>query len=282
VEVEVPLQVQRGVYRFTVSAGNGNTLPLAIEVTEQGTYETELTTDQPNIEGHADTSFTYSVQLRNRTAETQNYALRAQTEQGWQVSFTSSGERVSSVEVESGESQTISVKVTPPTQVEAGTYKIPIVAENSSTSASLELETAIIGKYGIELTTPSGLLSTDITAGSDRKLELVVKNTGTVPLEDVSLSSSTPIDWAVAFEPKTIDTIAPGDSSTVVATITSADQSLAGDYVVSMTARSPEVSSNASFRVSVKTPVIWGWVGILLIAAVIGALVYLYRKYGRR
>lgn len=282
VNVSVPLLVDRGVYPFTISAGNGNVLQLALEVTERGIYETELTTDQPNIEGHADSTFTYSVQLRNRTAETQTYALRAQAAQGWQVFFKVSGERVSSVEVESGESKTITVDVTPPTQVEAGSYTIPIVAETSGTQASLDLEASIIGRYGIELTTPSGLLSTDVTAGSNRKVELLVRNTGTVDLTDVSLSSSTPIDWTVEFEPKEIATIPPGESQSVIATITSADKALAGDYVVSMRANSPEVDSNATFRVSVKTPVIWGWIGILLIAAVIAGLVYLYRKYGRR
>lgn len=281
-DVEVPLQIDRGVYRFTVSAGNGNTLPLAIEVTEQGTYESELTTEQPNIEGHADASFTYSLQLRNRTAENQLYALRANTSPGWEVSFTVSGERVSSVDVEAGQSETISVGVKPPQQVEAGTYTIPITAETSGTSASIELETAIIGRYDVELTTPTGLLSTDITAGKEKKLELLVRNTGTVPLEDVSMSANTPIDWTVEFEPKTIETIAPGESSTVVATVTASDTALAGDYALSVSATAPEASSNASFRVSVKTSVVWGWFGFFIIAAVAGTLAYLFRTYGRR
>ncbi|MCI3922345.1 NEW3 domain-containing protein [Paenibacillus sp. TRM 82003] len=281
-DVEVPLQIERGIYRFTVSAGNGNSLPLAIEVTEEGTYESELTTEQPNIEGHADASFTYSLQLRNRTAENQLYALRADTTAGWEVSFTVGGERVSSVDVEAGQSETISVSVKPPEQVEAGTYSIPIVAETSGTSASLELETAIIGRYDMELTTPTGLLSTDITAGDNKKLELLVRNTGTVPLENVSLSSSTPIDWTVEFEPKTIETIPPGESTTVVATMTASDTALAGDYALSVSATAPEASSDASFRVSVKTSVVWGWFGIFLIAAVGGGLAYLFRTYGRR
>ncbi|TLS50224.1 hypothetical protein FE782_21400 [Paenibacillus antri] len=282
-DIDVPLQVERGVYRFTLSAGNGNTLPLAIEVTEQGIYETELTTEQPNIEGHADASFTYSASLRNRTAENQMYALRAETPgAGWEVSFTVSGERVSSVDVEAGATETVSVKVTPPQQVEAGTYTIPIVAETSSTSATLELQTAIIGRYDIELTTPSGLLSTDVTAGGDKKLELLVKNTGSVELTDVDLSSSTPIDWTVEFEPAKIDAIPPGESRTVVATLNASDAALAGDYALSIKASAPEASSDAQFRVSVKTSVVWGWFGILIIVVVLGGLGYLFRTYGRR
>ena len=281
-DIDVPLQVQKGVYRFNVVVGE-DVLPLAFEVTEQGTFETELTSDQPNIEGHADSSFSYSLSLRNKTADDQVYALRAEPPgAGWVVSFTSSVERVSSVEVETGATKSITVSVTPPTQVEAGTYKIPIIAETSGNSASIDLEAVIIGKYGIELTTPTGLLSTDVTAGGSKKLELVVKNTGTIELADVNLSSSTPIDWTVEFEPSKIDTIPPGESRSVVATMTSSNAALAGDYVMSVTASSPESSSTATFRVSVKTSVIWGWIGILIIVAVLGGLGYLFRKYGRR
>lgn len=282
-EIHVPLQVERGVYRFTLSAGNGNTLPLAIEVTEQGTYKTELTTDQPNIEGHADASFSYAVELRNRTAEKQVYALRAETPgDGWSVSFTSSGERVSSVSVEPDATQNITVEVKAPEKIEAGTYTIKMLAETSATSASLDLQTAIIGSYAMELSTPTGLLSTDITAGKNKKVELVVRNTGTAPLEDVSLTSSTPVNWTVEFEPAAIDSIPPGEERSVMATVTASDTALAGDYALIMTATAPEVSSDAQFRISVKTSVFWGWFGILIIAAVAVALYYLFRKYGRR
>ena len=48
---------------------------------------------------------------------------------------------------------------------EAGTYKIPVRAATNGSSADLGLEVVITGSYGIELTTPTGLLSTSITAG---------------------------------------------------------------------------------------------------------------------
>ncbi|WP_199614391.1 COG1470 family protein [Paenibacillus alkalitolerans] len=280
--VEIPLKVAKGEYRFTLSAGNGNVLPLAVEVTEQGTFETELTTDQSNMEGHADSNFTFSTELRNRTAEKQLYALRAQAAQGWEVVFKKGGDRVSSVEVEPGQSETVTVEVDPPEQVEAGTYDIPISAQTSGTSAKLNLQVVITGSYDIKLTTPSGLLSTDITAGRQRKLELQVQNTGTAELADVNLTADTPVDWSVEFEPATIDTIAPGESKQVIATISSAKSAIAGDYVVQMKASAPEAVSDAQFRVSVKTSVLWGWIGILMIAAVAGGLFYLFRKYGRR
>lgn len=53
----------------------------------------------------------------------------------------------------------------------------------------------------MELTTPRGLLSSDITAGETKRIDLVVKNTGSAELKDIELSASKPVDWEVTFEP---------------------------------------------------------------------------------
>ncbi|HOF19895.1 MAG TPA: hypothetical protein PLO24_01440 [Bacteroidales bacterium] len=52
-KVDVPMKVNKGSYGFSVVAGGGASLPLVIVVTEQGTYETEFTTKQSNMQGHS-------------------------------------------------------------------------------------------------------------------------------------------------------------------------------------------------------------------------------------
>jgi uncharacterized membrane protein len=52
--------------------------------------------------------------------------------------------------------------------------------------------------------------------------------------------------------------------------------------VVVMDAKTPEVTADAQFRISVKTPLFWGWVGVLVILAAVGGVYCLFRKYGRR
>ena len=49
-----------------------------------------------------------------------------------------------------------------------------------------------------------------------------------------------------------------------------------------MTAKTPEVNTTAEFRISVRTPMIYGWLGVLIIVIVLGGVYYLFRKYGRR
>lgn len=68
----------------------------------------------------------------------------------------------------------------------------------------------------------------------------------------------------------------------MLAVVKASKKAIPGDYVVKMEARTPEVNSAAEFRIAVKTPIIWGWLGILIIIAACGGVYYLFRKYGRR
>jgi uncharacterized membrane protein len=198
------------------------------------------------------------------------------------VQFEADGKKVTSVEIESGAEKTVTVKATPPNKIKEGTYEIPIGASNGSTSATQTLEAVITGSYGLQLSTPSGKLSFDITEGDTKTIELKVTNTGTSELSNIDLSDTVPADWEVKFDPDQINTLKAGESKTVDATVTAADDAIAGDYVVKMSATSDKASSEAQFRVAVETSVLWGWLGILIIVGVLGGLYYLFRKYGRR
>lgn len=280
--VDVPVKVNKGQHWFRVVARSYDVLPLVVDVSEQGTFKTEFTCDQANIEGHSDANFTFQTKLKNSTGQKQVYSLHANAPRGWEVIFKPNYKQATAVEVGPNVTENISIEVDPPYNVEAGTYKIPVRAANRSTSADLELEVVISGSYDLELSTPSGRLSTTITSGREKDIELVVKNTGSSVLEDVVLTANKPKNWTVEFEPDTIAAIEPGDEATALATIKSADKAIPGDYVTNITAKTPEAQSNVSFRITVKTPLLWGWLGILIILVTLGVIFYLFRKYGRR
>lgn len=280
-QIEVPLKINKGRYNFKLHADD-TTLPLVINISEQGTFKSELSVDQANMEGHSDSTFTYSAVLKNRTSQKQTYALSAQAEPGWDVRFNADSNSVTSVEIEPNQDKTISIQVKPSEQVKAGSYKIPIMASSGESSVDATLEAVITGTYNMQFTTTNDRLSADIKAGSERKLNFVVNNTGSAELQDISFSSNAPSGWEVSFEPSTINSVAPGESKQVTALIKSSDKSLAGDYVVSLTASSANKSSSADLRITVKSSVLWGWIGIVIILAVCAAIYYLFRKFGRR
>lgn len=280
-QVKVPLQVNKGTYRFVIQAGEAE-LPLSVTVSSQGTFKTEFTTTQPNMQGNAKSNFNFNANLNNKTAETQLYALMASAPRGWNVIFRAAGKQATSAQVEPNSTQNISIEITPPGNVEAGTYKIPIQATTGSTSDELELEVVVTGSYDMELTTPRGLLSSDITAGDTKRIDLVVNNTGSAELKDIKLSSSKPAGWEVSFEPTSVETLKAGETANVQALVKASKKAIPGDYVLNISANTPEVNKSASFRMTVKTPLLWGWIGVAIILAVVGTIFYLFRKYGRR
>lgn len=284
--INVPLKVKKGDYQFTLTAhsssGMSAALKLSTNVTEKGTFQTALEVEQPNMQGHADADFTYTATLSNKTAEKQRYALSASAPKGWDVVFKVDGQAVTSVQIEPNGSQDIDVTLNPPENVKAETYKIRIKAESGSTSAKNVLEAVITGSYDMLLTTPSGNLSADITAGHSTQLKLKLVNKGTAPIRDINLKATTPPDWTIEFEDSKVDVLKPGKSKVIKATLTASENAIAGDYITKITASSDQISSHAKFRISVKTSMLWGWIGVIVVLAVVAGIYYLFRRYGRR
>jgi len=253
-----------------------------VNVSEQGTYKTEFVSRQANMEGHGGSVFSFNAELRNRTGDAQTYALQGEVPRGWTITFRANGQQVTSVEAAPNSTVVVSIDIKPSDQVEEGKYVIPVKAVSGSSSGDLSLEAVITGTYSMEMTTSTGILSANIVAGEEKRIDLVIKNTGTSVLSDVQLTHSAPVNWEVKFEPKKIDAILAGREATVTATIKADRKAIPGDYLTNLEARTPDASSKTSLRMSVRTPMLWGWAGILIILAGIGIVWYLFRKFGRR
>jgi len=281
-KVEVPNKVRKGNYTFYVKAGNNVILPLTIRVASAGSNVTEFTCGQKNMEGTPKSSFNFNAVLKNKTVSTQQYALMARAPRGWRVLIKPGHKQATSTEVEPNKTKNITYEVKPSPSVKAGSYKIPVKVVSGTTSAALELEVVITGTYEMTLTTPSGLLSDHVTAGANKKVEFEIKNTGSADLDNVELKASKPKKWNVSFDHKKIEKIAPGKTETVYATILADKKAIPGDYVTQIEAKTPDVKSSVSFRISVRTPVTVGLIGIVIIILVLLGIIALFRKYGRR
>ena len=264
--------------------GVSDTLQLDVTLSDEEFTQGKLSAQYQEQQGSSSTTFNFSMTLTNNNSKAKAYSLSASAPDGWQVSFyTSDGLQIASVNLEGNRSQSIAVEIDPPVDVAAGEYAIPISAVSSNESLSVNLTTVITGTYAMTLTTPTGLVSLDAYAGKTSTVTLTVQNTGTADLHGISLTTATvPANWTVRYEMAKIDTLAAGESVEVVAYIDAASDAVNGDYVVSIKAKTSEVSSQADFRVAVKTSTIWGIVGIVIVAAVVVALVLIFRKFGRR
>jgi len=247
-----------------------------------GKRKSTFTARLMNIEAAVKDPFHYSTSLHNGSGYTQVYELRADVPDGWIKTFRTEGTQVAAIKLDSGKTQEISVEITASPVAKPGKYSIPVSAISNSDTLRVELEAVVKGNYGLELTTPTGRLSDDITEGRSRQIQLVVKNTGTLPLDALEFSSQTPTQWSATFEPSKIERLDPGQTMDIKATLSVPDKTIAGDYVTTLTARNSSTTSNAVFRMTVKTSLLSGWLGILVILLALGIVYYLIRKYGRR
>jgi len=235
-----------------------------------------------NLEASANDPFRYSATLKNGSGQAKIYALDAKVPAGWLVSFRTLGSPVTSVHLEPGATQEVSVELTANPYSKPGKYAIPVTAVSPVDTLRLNLEAVLKGSYKIELTTPSGRLSGNVTEGSIEQIVCTIKNTGTLPLADVELTAQTPPKWQVTFEPAKVERIDPSGSIEVTAKVHVPDKTIAGDYVTTFTAKNPNANADAAFRITVKTSLLSGWLGILVILLAIGLIFRLIRKYGRR
>ena len=286
--LEIPEDAAEGDYTVRLQAASDTGLTdvtdLVFSIQEiqygQGSFEAEY----PEQEGASGTAFSFSTTLVNNGAAGQSYSLAAQAPAGWQVSFQPSGEstQVASIDVEAGSSQGLNVSVSPPENVEAGEYTIPVSAISANDTLETELKVTVTGTYALDLSTPSGLLSFDAHANRESDVTLSITNNSNVDLQNITLTSSAPTDWTVTFEESSIDVLEAGATQEITAHVTPGDSAMTGDYVTTVTASCSEVSDTAEFRVSVKTDTVWGIVAVLIILALIAGVGAVFKKYGRR
>ncbi len=285
--LDIPLETADGDYAVVLKAqgdGYSDTMRIAITVNAEEIGESSFEAEYPSQEGDAGTAFTFNATLINNTLSAQSYAFSANAPTGWTVSFKPSGEstKVAALDVEARTSQGVDISVTPPENVEAGTYDIPCKATSASESMSIDLSVTITGSYDLTLSTPSGRLSFDAYANQESPVQLTLTNNGNTDLTNVNLTSSAPSNWNVRFASETIELIEAGATVETTAYVTPGEEAMSGDYVTVLKAKNSHVSDSVEFRVSVKTETKWGLAGIGIIVLLAVVIAGVMRKYGRR
>jgi uncharacterized membrane protein len=287
-EVTLDLSVPEGAsgsHRIELNAesdGSTATLPVDVRVTPNAAGSVELTTQVKELKGSTDASFKFNLTLRNDTPDDLPFGVTASGPAGWTVDAKiTSQAQAASVIVAAGSTTAVEVDVTVPEDADAGVYPITVDATSGDKTAHQDLSVEVIGSYKLSLTTPDGRLSANASAGSQTDLSVTVQNDGSADVPDVKLSATSPTGWEVTFDPATV-TVPAGGSVQATAHLTPSGNAIAGDYVVTMRADSDLDNATAEMRITIETSLLWGIVGVGLIALVLAGLWYTFRRYGRR
>lgn len=285
-DIAVPEGATAATTRITLHAtsdGSTATLPVDIKVTANAAGAVNLTTDFPELKGSADKSFTFNLTLSNDTPDDLTFGVVATGPPGWTVDakVTSQAQAASAL-VKAGETTAIEVTAQAPENAAAQTYPISVDATSGDKTARADLSVEVTGSYKLALTTPDGRLSANASAGGKTDLSLVLQNTGTADITDVTVSASAPTGWTVAFDPDTPVTVPANGETQVTARLTPSSAAIAGDYVTTFKANSQLANTSADMRITIETSFLGGVVGLALIALVLAGLWWTFRRYGRR
>jgi uncharacterized membrane protein len=262
---------------------------LAAESTPPGILDIAVL--YPKITGLITDTFTFEVGLKNLTEKALNCELTVTGPNMWSIYLTpqsDSTKKISAVRLSpTGEYnfvEYIEVIVTPPTgtTLEPGDYPLTFTADSGDATISTELTAVITGSYSLLVVPVNGLYNTTATAGKSSVFSLDVQNWGTASITNIDFFSDKTEGWLIGVSIAGIDELRPGNDQVVDLTIIPPAKSIPGDYYFSFWAKGLEGAGSADIRVTVETPTMWGWIGLIIIVLILAGMVYLYVAFRRR
>ncbi|MDR0356438.1 MAG: hypothetical protein LBJ64_12010 [Deltaproteobacteria bacterium] len=244
-----------------------------------------LSTSYPEIAGPSDGRFSFSLDIRNNSAEDALINLSAETPRGWDFAFKPGYEdkQISSIHVPKGQNRSVSLDVAPAFQAEAGSYQVKVRAEEANASAETTVTVNLSGTYKIRAVSANDLLSASAEVGRPVSVTLFVVNEGSASQRELTFLAVKPDDWEVTFTPASVVNLEPRSNPVQVEmTITPAANALVGDYGLGVSVQGEKAQSALDFRISVRAGSAWTWLGVLLIVMAVSALALVFLRLGRR
>ncbi len=250
----------------------------------------EINPTYPRIEAIAGSSFTFEVELKFTGDNPKVFDLQAVGPKGWEVYMTPQYQKdvkISSIRLEPAftTGTKISVIANAPFYPlpDPGSYKITLNASSATIKGGSDLTAVITAKYQLVVISANQRLNTTAQPGKDSFFAAKIQNMGSATIDKINFSSTKPEGWTIEFKPDKVDSLAALSENDVQVNIKPDAKTIAGDYMVSLTASGTQSSSQRiDIRVTVETPSVWGWVGVAIIAVVVIGLALIFTRFSRR
>jgi len=250
-----------------------------------------LTTEYPKLEAIATGSFEFYVKLEYQGQIDSIFDLNVTVPAGWDAYITPQYDtkRISSITLEKSSftatTKSIKIAASPPVQplADPGEYKIKVEATSGTIVGEINLIAKITARYELRSAPASQRYNTKAKSGQNNTYSIIVGNTGTASIDNITFSSDKPEGWEITFKPEKIDQLNILDPKTIDINIKPPPKTVAGDYMITLRVSGKQAyATSMDIRVTVTTPTIWGWVGVGIIAVVVVGLVVIFMRFGRR
>jgi len=277
--VEVSLLGPRNIV-YQVS----KTLQMRVEEAEEvEEAEVKFTTKFPDVTVEAGKVVQYPITITNSGDADRLMLLSVEPPTNWKVVFKSGALEVSRIYMVAGGSENLIIEATPPSAANISTYQIPvqIKSENGDIYAEMMLKATIVGSYAVRLE-PSTLL-TSVTTGDSTTLTAKITNTGYTPVTGVRVSVEAQSGWESSVTPIQVESLRPNEFFTFTLVVKTPGDTVAGDYMITLTGLSDQVRSDpVQVRVTATTPTSWGLIGVGIAVIMVVALLFVFIKFRRR
>jgi uncharacterized membrane protein len=291
-KAKIPENMKPGTYPIKVSAKDSKgstqyveTINYRVTSKKIATGGIKLTSQYPVLTTASGQTLKFTVDLKNEINKPLTTSLVAQPPQGWTVRFKPQfgDQQISSIQLKENASETLSVEIDTPATAEAKEYPVTVQARAGGFEASATIKVSLKGTQDLKMGSLAGTLNTSVTAGTKTPIDFVVGNAGTAPVRNLNFVTKKPSDkWTIEFKPDKIDSLGPGEVRQIKMEILAPERTIAGDYMLTLTANSPETNKSSEFRVTVSTPTIWGWIGFGIVGMVVLGLAVVFFRLGRR
>jgi len=248
----------------------------------------------PTLSGIAGEQLVFEVEFlytaATLTAEPITLNLSTKTPPNWTIEMTPPYEKekkLSAITLKPGFTfgDKIRVAVTPTflPLPDPGEYPIALTADSGVFKSTINLKAVITARYNLTLIPSDERYNMKARAGRENTFSIEVGNLGTAPVDKINFTSTKPSGWTIEFKPKELDSVSALDYSTVEVIVKPPPETIAGDYQISVQASGTQATAQQmQIRVTVETPTLWGWVGVAIIAVVIGGLIFVFMRFSRR
>jgi uncharacterized membrane protein len=274
-----------GEKHITVSA-DSSTSSLAVSITSaNSSVDVELGID--SVIASVGGTIYYDVSLQNLQPENSDYKLSVTgLPEGWYYRYVSargSTEEMAEAIVPASGTKNIALQIVPPLSAQVGDYSFAaVVTTPDGVNITEDLMLKLKGSVSMSVTTDQLAYST--SPGQSFDIRVYVTNNGQGgSLTNVYPNVEAPSGWTVNVTPATVNSIKPGETQIYTVSVLPPANIVPNVYAVNIAVKSDQsTSSTSNYQITITTSSIIPYLGGALVLVVIGGLVLMYRKYGRR
>ncbi len=285
-KINVPVETASASYEAIVifkTKDFDSTLPLTVMVVK-GSPRLKLRTDTPYVDAYAGGVANYPIEVENTGDSDGVVSINVAglpSGYNWVVK-DSSGSVVSKLYVKASETRRLNVIVSIPPLAEPDVLSIVLEANTDGFADRLNLGLGILGWYSVAYVTQNFYCET--TAGDATVFQVEVKNTGYSSLSNLKLEvSEVPSGFNIKVDPGIVSLLKPQENVVFSLTITSDADISAGDYYATLSLKADQSQAAIrSLHIYVKQRGEVVLIGALIVVIMVGAMLLIYRRYGRR